>query len=110
MSMEFSRQEHWSGWPFPSPGDLLDTGTKPGSPTLGQILYHLSHQGDVTVCDKVGLGMVSTSSLLSCDESIFPDQSNSWGRATMTSFFWKICSLAANGSSESRPLHILFCK
>ena len=20
--MEFSRQEHWSGWPFPSPGDL----------------------------------------------------------------------------------------
>ena len=62
------------------------------------------------VCDKVGLGMVSTSNLLSCDESIFPDQSNSWGRAIMTSFFWKICSLAANGSSESRPLHILFCK
>ena len=26
LSMEFSRQEHWSGLPFPSPGDLPDTG------------------------------------------------------------------------------------
>ena len=25
-SMEFSRQEYWSGWPFPSPGDLPDPG------------------------------------------------------------------------------------
>ena len=27
-SMEFSRQEYWSGLPFPSPGDLLDPGIK----------------------------------------------------------------------------------
>ena len=27
MSMEFSRQEHWSGLLFPSPVDLLDSGT-----------------------------------------------------------------------------------
>ena len=33
-SMESSRQEYWSGWPFPSPGDLPDPGIKPGSPTL----------------------------------------------------------------------------
>ena len=33
-SMGFSRQEYWSGWPFPSPGDLPYTGIKPGSPTL----------------------------------------------------------------------------
>ena len=33
-SMEFSRQESWSGLPFPSPGDLLDPGIKPRSPTL----------------------------------------------------------------------------
>ena len=31
--MEFSRQEYWSGLPFPSPGDLPDPGIKPGSPT-----------------------------------------------------------------------------
>ena len=34
LSMGFSRQEYWSGLPFPSPGDLPDSGTEPGSPTL----------------------------------------------------------------------------
>ena len=33
-SMGFSRQEYWSGLPFPSPGDLPDPGIKPGSPAL----------------------------------------------------------------------------
>ena len=28
LSMEFSRQEYWSGLPFPSPGDLLNSGIK----------------------------------------------------------------------------------
>ena len=32
--MGFSRQEHWSGLPFPSPGDLPDPGIKPGFPSL----------------------------------------------------------------------------
>ena len=33
-SMEFSRQEYWSGFPFPSPGDLPDLGIEPRSPAL----------------------------------------------------------------------------
>ena len=33
-SMGFSRQESWSGLPFPSPGCLPDPGIKPGSPAL----------------------------------------------------------------------------
>ena len=33
-SREFSRQEYWSGWPLPSPGDLSDPGIKPTSPAL----------------------------------------------------------------------------
>ena len=33
-SMGFSRQECWSGWPLPSPGDLPDPGIKPRSPAL----------------------------------------------------------------------------
>ena len=33
-SMGFSRQDCWSGLPFPSPGDLPDPGIEPGSPTL----------------------------------------------------------------------------
>ena len=32
--MGFSRQEYWSGLPFPSPGDLPDSGIEPGSPAL----------------------------------------------------------------------------
>ena len=32
--MEFSKQEYWSGLPFPSPGDLPNSGMEPGSPAL----------------------------------------------------------------------------
>ena len=34
LSMGFSRQERWSGLPFPSPGDLPDPGIEPRSPAL----------------------------------------------------------------------------
>ena len=33
-SMGFSRQEYWSGVPFPTPGDLLDPEIEPGSSAL----------------------------------------------------------------------------
>ena len=54
-SMEFSRQENWSGLPFLSLGDLPDPGIKPGSPALQVEFYHLSHQGHpnkAQVCAK----------------------------------------------------------
>ena len=35
LSMEFSRQEYWSGLPFPTPGDLPDSGV--------EHLLHLLH-------------------------------------------------------------------
>ena len=34
LSMEFTRQQYWSGLPFPSPGHLPDPGIEPGSPEL----------------------------------------------------------------------------
>ena len=34
LSMEFSRQEYWSGWPVPSPGDLSEPEIRHGSPAL----------------------------------------------------------------------------
>ena len=34
LSLGFSRQQSWSGLPFPSPGDLPNPGIKPGSPEL----------------------------------------------------------------------------
>ena len=44
-SMGFSRQECWSGLPFPSLGDLPDPGNNPGVLHCRQTLYRLSHQG-----------------------------------------------------------------
>ena len=45
LSVEFSRQEYWSGLPFPSPGDLPNSGIEPGSPARQENhLYCLNHQ------------------------------------------------------------------
>ena len=44
LSMGFSCQEYWSGLPFPSPGDLPNPGIEPGSPSLQEVLYPLSHE------------------------------------------------------------------
>ena len=41
LSMGFSRQQHWTGLPFPSPGDLPDPGIQSSSPALaGGFFYH----------------------------------------------------------------------
>ena len=48
LSMGFSRQEYWSGWSFPSPGDLSNPGNESVSPvSAAQQVYSLplSHQG-----------------------------------------------------------------
>ena len=55
--MGFSRQEYWSGLPFPSPGDLPDPGIEPRSPALpadslpseppGNPKQQLKQQGDL---------------------------------------------------------------
>ena len=45
LSMGFSRREYWSGLPFPSPGDLPDSGIKPWSPALQADSLPSSHLG-----------------------------------------------------------------
>ena len=48
LSVEFCRQEYWSGQPFLSPGDLPEPGIEPRSPTLhADALPRLSHQGNL---------------------------------------------------------------
>jgi len=44
LSMEFSRQEYWSGLPFPPPGDFPDPGIKPVSPAWQADSLPLSHR------------------------------------------------------------------
>ena len=44
-SMGFSRQEYWSGLPFPSPGDLPDPEIEPGSPALQVVSLQVEPPG-----------------------------------------------------------------
>ena len=44
LSLGFSRQKYWSGFPFPSPGDLMDPGIEPWSPAFCRwILCRVNH-------------------------------------------------------------------
>ena len=54
LSMEFSRQEYWSGLPFPSPGDLPHPGIEPRSPTL---------QADVLPSEPPGKSLIMVEEL-----------------------------------------------
>ena len=48
LSMGFSRQEYWSGLPFPSPRDLPHPGIKPRCPALqaNSLLSELLREAD----------------------------------------------------------------
>ena len=64
-SMEFSRQEYWSGLPFPSPGDLPDPGTESRS-TMLQADFSLTEPPGLFVWgirSKVGKGVMRVISL-----------------------------------------------
>ena len=51
LSMEFSKQEYWSGLPFPSPGDLPSPEIERGSPAL---------QVDSSLSKPLGKSIVSS--------------------------------------------------
>ena len=51
-SMGFSRQEYWSGVPFPSPGDLCIPGIEPRSPTLVDRCFNLWATREVFIIPK----------------------------------------------------------
>ena len=56
-SMWFSRQEYWSGLPFPSPGDLPNSGIEPGSPAL---------QADALPSKPLGKPKIQYTTILNC--------------------------------------------
>ena len=49
-SLGFSQQEHWSGLPFPSPGDLPDPGIEPSSLALAGRFFTTS-----ATCEAISL-------------------------------------------------------
>ena len=76
--MEFSKQEYWSGLPFPPPGDLPDMGmepTSPMSPALQVVSALLTHQG--SPCREESESEVAQSCPTLCDpmDCSLPDSS-----------------------------------
>jgi len=63
LSVEFSRQECWSGLLFPSPGDLPNPGIKPRFLHCRRVLCQLSHKGSP---DSVHFIPSSTCTALHC--------------------------------------------
>ena len=59
--MEFSRQEYWSGSPFPSPGDLPDPGIEPMSPALAGGFFASEPPGKPPIDPGGGGGLVAKS-------------------------------------------------
>ena len=53
LSLELSRQEYWSGLPFPTPKDLPDPRIKPASPALAGDSWLLSHQGSPDTINSI---------------------------------------------------------
>ena len=72
-SMEFSRQEYWSGLPFSSPGDLPDPGIEnPGLLHCRQMLYCLSHQGSPrSLLNLSCIFLILVSRLFICNSNLF---------------------------------------
>ena len=75
QSMEFSRQEYWSGWLFPSPGDLPNPGIKSRSPTLQADSLPAELQGqsilDLNLTIKYDIGCTYCVDVLYCVEDVF---------------------------------------
>ena len=112
LSMGFSRQEYWSGLPFPSPGDLSNPGIESRSPTLKADaltselpgkpkLFHLSlllkDQG-VGGSRKESSRKTSTPALLTKPKSLtlwittnYGKFLNRWEYQTILPASWEIC-------------------
>ena len=81
QSMHFSRPEYWSGWPFPSPGDLPNLGIEPRSPALQADSLPAEPQGNPK---NTGVGSLS---LL---QRIFPTQDSNWGLLHCRRIFYQL--------------------
>ena len=101
-SMGFSRQEYWSGLPFPSPGDLPNPRIEPRSPAL---------QADALTVELPGKPKNTGVSSLSLRQKIFPSQELNRGLLHCT---WILYQLSYQGSPKifticySKSLRVLF--
>ena len=74
LTVGFSRQEYWSGLPFPSPGDLPNPGIEPGSPALQADALPSEPPGKLIYC--VAAAAAAAKSLQSCSTLCDPIDSS----------------------------------
>ena len=111
QSMGFSRQEYWSGLPFPSPGDLPNPGIEPRS---------LALQADSLPAEPAGkpryvMTMIEVNQVISLCQSWEPVSSSKW--SALISSYWMLGSILNFLHSEVqltysqlyRPAHCLMC-
>ena len=70
LSLGFFRQEYWSGLLLPSPGDVPNTGIKPGSPALQADSYWLSYKGSPMSFSSVQFSSVQSLSRVQLFETL----------------------------------------
>ena len=87
--MESSRPEYWSGWPFPSPGGLSNSGIEPRSPAL---------QADSLLAEPQGKPKNAGVGSLSLLQWVFPTQESDAGLRIAGGFFisWAIIVMAGD--------------
>ena len=73
LSVEFFRQEYWSGLPFPSPEDLPNPGTEPTFPALadGFFISELSRKSSHEITHSLMSNSVVFSTLTRCSHFLY---------------------------------------
>ena len=94
LSTEFSRQEYWSGLPFPSPGIFLTQGLNLGLQHCRQILYHLSHQGSPEIQSDLLVNMQMMDFLVNASRRVLLQ--NTLGRLYLICFLWLLVNKSWN--------------
>ena len=75
QSIEFSRQEYWSGLPFLSPGGLPNPGIKPAFPTLAGKFFTAEPPGKPQRCELACFNIMIK---LTDEDLLFADEQRKW--------------------------------
>ena len=106
-SREFSRQEYWSGLPFPSPGDIPDPGIKPRYPELQAVSLPPKPPGKTSIRSPFLLSGIPTGKPDNevPSECTVPYLMPSFGTFSDTEYMYFINRMPSNEPVSTRTQH-----